>query len=344
MIVDERPNVGYGEFYITHVCNLNCSECIRMNNFHFTGHQRWDDYADDYTELSKKVSFDIISISGGESFLNPDFKKWVAGIRKLWPESTIWIGTNGSRLKYIDQLYDLLIDNKAHISISAHGRNMFNEITSNINNLLQHPISVSYRADVSKWVDVFNKNKNSDWPECNSIEEYEKLPIAIKDQCALANIDPHSILATTGSIVYTDANGVKIFYNHSYEFRSSPVKYSDDTNQFTVYDCDPNKSHDVCFSKTCHVLHKGKLYKCAHVAVLPDFIEQFNVNISKEDKKLLLDYKPLGPDSTLEEAKEFSKRIKKTIPQCKLCPSDLKTTQIEATTQKKKVIKIKKLS
>ena len=38
--------LNYAEFYITNVCNLNCTECNRFNNYHFSGHQRWDDYSD----------------------------------------------------------------------------------------------------------------------------------------------------------------------------------------------------------------------------------------------------------------------------------------------------------
>ncbi len=342
MTVDHRVNFGYGEFYITNVCNLNCSECIRMNNFHFTGHQKWEDYEDQYTELSKKVSFAIISISGGEAMLNPSFKSWVVGVRKLWPDASIWIGTNGSRLNFIEDLYPLLLDNRTNISISAHGRLMFDEITSNIHKLLQAPLTIEYLSDFSDWVELYNRSKGSDWPDCSTKEDFDQLPDHIKSECFDQKIDPDGFLSQSGSISYKDKNGIKILYNHSNLFRNTVLQYAESLNQFTVYDSDPEESHAVCFSSACHSLHKGKLYKCAHMAVLPEFMEQFNVRLSDEDKKLLLNYKPLESTASFEEVVEFNKKIKKSIPQCKLCPSNLTLTNIEASTKKKKIIKIKK--
>jgi hypothetical protein len=38
-----KYHLSYAEFYITHVCNLNCPDCNRFNNYAFKGHQRWDD-------------------------------------------------------------------------------------------------------------------------------------------------------------------------------------------------------------------------------------------------------------------------------------------------------------
>ena len=62
------------EFYITNVCNLNCDNCNRFNNFAFSGHYRWADYESSFKEWSKIIDFPEIAIIGGEPFANPDLK------------------------------------------------------------------------------------------------------------------------------------------------------------------------------------------------------------------------------------------------------------------------------
>ena len=93
-----KPVIDYAEFYITNVCNLNCDNCNRFNNFHFKGHFKWKDNEKAYKAWAKKVDINRINIIGGEPMLNPDLLNWVKGLNKLWPRSPINIITNGTRL------------------------------------------------------------------------------------------------------------------------------------------------------------------------------------------------------------------------------------------------------
>jgi organic radical activating enzyme len=93
------------EFYITNVCNLNCDNCNRFNNYHFTGHQKWEDYREIYEEWGKKINFNHISILGGEPLLNPSIIDWSHGIGGIW-KARIEIVTNGTRLLHVKGLYD----------------------------------------------------------------------------------------------------------------------------------------------------------------------------------------------------------------------------------------------
>lgn len=343
MTTDTRPVLKFGDFHITHVCNYNCEGCVRMSNYRFSGHQLWDDYKDYYTELSKKFSIKLLGISGGEPFLNPDLKNWLVGLRQLWPESEIWCGTNGSRLKFVNDLYPILLEHNIGLNICAHTRDTRDEITEHINGFLQGPISFQYRCEFSTWIQNYNEIQQPGWPDCSSIEEFDQLPEYIKDECILHKNDPHTFLSERGSYMYTDSNGVRVMYNHSLSFVTASVEYIG-SDQFNIFDSDPEEAHSVCFSRYCHTLHRGKLYKCAQVGILPEFMDQYKVNISDEDKKLLMDYKPLDVSASAEETEKFISQIGKPIPQCKLCPSNIENFEINASTDKPKIIKLKKLS
>ena len=56
----------YVEFYITNVCNLNCTNCNRFNNYAFAGHQRWADNKEFYQQWAEILDVQEISILGGE--------------------------------------------------------------------------------------------------------------------------------------------------------------------------------------------------------------------------------------------------------------------------------------
>lgn len=87
------------EIYITNVCNLACKECNRFNNYNFKGHLKWDDYAGEMVQWSKKVDAKNITLIGGEPTLHPDLETWVMNIRRLWPTTEISIQTNGTYIR-----------------------------------------------------------------------------------------------------------------------------------------------------------------------------------------------------------------------------------------------------
>ena len=60
------------EFYITNRCNLDCAYCNRLNNYNFKGHYELDAYRELYTQWSKIIQFQKLSILGGEPLLHKD--------------------------------------------------------------------------------------------------------------------------------------------------------------------------------------------------------------------------------------------------------------------------------
>jgi uncharacterized Fe-S cluster-containing radical SAM superfamily protein len=135
----------YAEFYITNVCNLTCQGCNRFNSFPLKGYQSWHEHAETYKQWSQELSLQSIGIMGGEPFLNPEFKQWVAGLRELWPSTILIIATNGTQLsKHHDFYQTLLNDRKIELRISLHNKMHKQTMTKIVEDFLQEPFEYEF--------------------------------------------------------------------------------------------------------------------------------------------------------------------------------------------------------
>ena len=338
-----KPKLPLAEFYITNVCNFNCDNCNRMNNYYFSGHQLWKDYADVYREFSTKLDIETINILGGEPMLNPTLIDWIQGIRSYWPESEINIVTNGTRLKHWPNLYKVIKDNRIRLCVTTHNAKRHDSIVKEVTELLKEPISKKYQGDLSRWHTAYLDVKDPSWPDCASANNFENLPRHIQDECTnIHKIDPENFLKNTNDLHFVDANGVRCTISYAVGFVTAPLRYAGE-NRFEVYNSVPDEAHAVCHGKYCHEFVRGKLYKCHHTALLPEFMEQYYVNMSDSDLALLKSYQPLTSERPIEDYQKFVGNIRNTIPQCKLCPSNLETILLQSSTNKPKVIKLKNL-
>lgn len=304
-----KNHLKYAEVNITNVCNYSCTHCQSLNNFAFKGHQRWNDYYLDYQKLSEQIDIETVQIIGGEPTLNPDFEKWVNGISNLWPNSKLQISTNGSRLdKLTEKIYQILLKHKGTLWITCHDIQLYDNLLDFSKTFLDEIISDSYKSD--------------DW----------------KTDYANSKHDSSTQLKTISRKI-VDKNGVEVILDWSQSFVSSVVDILDNRHLSIKYDSDPVEAHNICYFKTCHQINKGKLYKCPLVSVLPDFLNQFDVSMSVDDKMLALSYMPLSKDSS--NVSEFINNINQPIPQCKFCPSNYATKHNFIGTDKKiKIIPI----
>jgi organic radical activating enzyme len=334
------------EFYITNVCNYNCDNCNRLNNYYFSGHERWDDYKEDYRAWSEKLDVENILILGGEPLLHPELLTWVKGIRSLWPKSNITIISNGSRLGYWHQrgLFDVLSSTQTKLDISLHNRSrresLLNEIVSN---LPDPEFSIfANSGGRTTWTDAYNDVKDPSWPMCESYSDFNLLPQWIQDECTnIHKISWNDWLTNTGKTEIRDRSiqDLVITLSYSENFVTAPLKYTGD-NKFSVYNSDPERAHEICWSKHCtHMMH-GKMYKCHHVALLPEFSKQFTVGISPEDQQLIDAYEPLESSTDQPTMQMFLQNLSEPMPQCKLCPSKLDPIFLQSGTDKPKVKKI----
>ena len=333
---------GSVEFYITNVCNFNCVNCNRLNNYYFSGHQLWKDYADAYHTWSQKIDLVEMSILGGEPLLNPSLMEWITGLKRLWPAAKLHVLSNGSRLEYWHKrgLFELLAETNTDLDLFLHNRSRRKEIIEEIKNYLVNPVGELINNTHVEWAQCYNNVKDPSWPECNTYDDFANLPRHIQQECVeIHKIGWDDFLQDTGIYSIKDANGVQVFINFAEDFLTAPLKYSG-ADQFNVYHSIPEQAHKVCPSKHCTTMFSGKMYKCHHMALLPEFSKQYNVVMTNDQKTLLGSYQPLLPQDELEVMDNFIKNLRHTMPQCQLCPSSLDVTKLTSSTDKPKVKKL----
>ena len=95
----------------------------------------------------------------------------------------------------------------------------------------------------------------------------------------------------------------------------------------------PEVSHSQCGFveyKSYHFI-RGKIYKCGPAALLPEFDEQHNLDISEEDRKIVHGYQPLTLDNFENYRDDWVESLKNPIPQCKFCPENPRAAIITPT-------------
>ncbi len=303
-----KPRLKYSEIYITNVCNYSCTNCQSLNNFAFKGHQRWADYQTEYSNLSNQIDIDQIQIIGGEPTLNPEFEIWVDEISKLWPQSKLQIATNGTRLdKLTKEIYKVLLKHKGTLWITCHDIQLYDGFLDFAKTFLSNIVSDT--LDNYDFKSAFEKSKT----------------------------DP-TVELKTASRTLADDNGVEVILDWSQAFVPSVIDILDDQRLAMKFNNDPVQAHDICGFKTCHQINKGRLYKCPLVSVLPDFLNQFDVAISDEDKTLAYSYKPLTANDNVID---FVNSINDPIPQCKFCPTNYIKHTFVGTEKKIKIFPVK---
>lgn len=341
----------YSEFHITNVCNLNCTNCHKFNNFAFSGHHLWKDNAKSSAEWAKLVDIDTIAIIGGEPMLNPDFLDWVHGISTLWPSSDIVIVTNGTQLNRWPELYDVLktYQGRIELEINRHSLLAREETLADVEKFLQGPLTIEVidkDPDKKLWKNSYNSIKDTSWPPCETPESFDKLPIDVQKECReIHHFSPEIWNKEVNGVRYIDRNQIRVEFFVSDFFENVSVAHDLHTNKLTLQNSDPVQALEVCLAKACHHFIGGKLHKCGPVGLWPEFIQQFPVEITEEDRKLINAYRPATPDWNKSDLDAFIKNLvdAEVIDQCKFCPDSLTATKFEASTKKHKIIKIKSL-
>ena len=137
-----------------------------------------------------------------------------------------------------------------------------------------------------------------------------------------------SLVRTPGYYKIEDKNGVRVEFWSQTEFGQAAVHKDEKTGRFTLRQSDPIQTHQGCsfFQHKSYHMIQGKLYKCGPVALFPEFDQQHNLDLSKEDKKLIYSYKPLSIDEFNDTAKYFLDHIDEPLSHCKFCPEGWRHT------------------
>jgi organic radical activating enzyme len=349
-----KAKIHYLSFHITNHCNLNCEGCYTLSNYHLDGHQLWKDYEKDVQGWSEKLSLDYWEIYGGEPTLNPTYLEWLSNLHALWPDAQGYVKTNGYTInKKNTKLYDLLekTNGKIEIGISLHDVSRLPKVINDVKSFLKGDVSLSRYPNIEdipyskqSWVSTYNRIKGSSWPEtCSSWEEFKHLPDWVqKESIEIFGFSDVSFKDRFQGYKLVDQNNVVVVISNVYFHSEGPLIPQPDLKTFKLHSSDPIKAHESCDNRTCREIFQGKLYKCNTVSHFPNFEQQFNIELTDEDREMLHGYTPCASDATVDEIKSFLNLSNDPIPQCKFCKEDYSVVEIAASTKKIKFYKRKK--
>lgn len=126
-----------------------------------------------------------------------------------------------------------------------------------------------------------------------------------------------------------DANDMLVNVYMSNDFQQAAV-IARPNGTFTLHNSNPEQAHSMCAFAQCKCYHfiKGKIYKCGPVALMPEFDQQFNLDISNEDRALLNGYQPMTIDLWPQQGQQWIAELDNPIAQCKFCPDYVSMTKI----------------
>ena len=317
-------HLPYVEFNITNVCNLNCPDCVTYNNFAFRGHSAWQDWAETYERWSRFLRIDRLAVVGGEPMLNPDFEIWTRNLSRLWPEARMQILTNGTQISRWPDLRQLLIDCRATVKISAHGHNNRAKLLAKLATVLTSDATVTYEIndhELRSWQTSYNRIRDQSWPRCDDPRDFHELPEIIQRECReIHDLDAHAWLRRSWRQTWHDGV-ITVFVDLTDSFLPAAIRRDTQRGTWTLHDSDPDKSIEVCCGRWVPTFVNGKLHKCSTVALLPEFLKQFELDISTSDRELISAYQPAVAHHDQEQIARFVDDLVQgnSIAQCKFC-------------------------
>ena len=336
-----KLHLPYVEFYITNFCNFNCTGCNRFNNYAFHGQQTWADYEETYRRWSELLDFDQFTILGGEPMTNPDHLAWLKGITQLWPNARGAFLTNGHYLHAENRdLYEAIRATKGRVSvdIGLHNVERRDAVLGVVRNWLgrnivenRYPKNLNQLYNFTEnWKKSYNAIRDPSWPDCDTVEDWKSLPRDIQKECETQHhFSPTLLSEKLLGFELVDSEGVRVLINNENFFHQGAL-IPNPTKNFTLHNSDPEKAHEICHSKNCHHFDKGLLHKCGQVATLKEFDQQFYLDISDRDRKLIYSYKPGSVDMSADDLLQFVDTLDQPLAQCKFCPETYKISKISA--------------
>jgi MoaA/NifB/PqqE/SkfB family radical SAM enzyme len=102
-VLRQRPRLYHFEIHITDHCNLNCKGCAHFSNLCEPTFTNLTEYEADIRAMSGIFSaVDQIYLLGGEPLLHPDVASFVRVARCVFPNSRIYLMTNGILVTRMD--------------------------------------------------------------------------------------------------------------------------------------------------------------------------------------------------------------------------------------------------
>lgn len=300
-------------------CNLACSQCdTRSDVIRHTGYDPTIDDIRRGIDLANKT-FDVEnwSVLGGEPLL---YKKSVLEIikhiRSIEPNKTIFFPTNGLLLdKNINFVAELIDKYKVWVQVCNHTARFENKtLTQKI---------ISSTEQIANKLSLPKLDPTYDW--WHTIMKLETGTPNWLEYVKKRNLD-HTDEGPNEAAWMKENYG--IYYMEAHEFQT--IHNYVDGKPKPFKDNDPESSYwNSCPSVFCAILYNKKVYKCAALATLRNFLDTHNV-LDDPDWQPYLNYQPVDLETaSQEQAQYFADTHYCHVDACAMCPS--KRIQVDKT-------------
>ena len=144
------------------------------------------------------------------------------------------------------------------------------------------------------------------------IRNFLKHPIAETE-------NPNHPVGSRYQFIDADQKYIHVWVNNIFS-QSNIIEQAN--GRFGLYNSNPEIAHEVCAYRKFKNYHmiRGRIYKCGPVALMPEFDDQYQFDLSDEDRVIMRGYQGLGVDEFDHRGREFMDNIDSVVPQCKFCP------------------------
>ena len=119
--LSKKPLLKYIEMHVTDVCNLKCKGCTHFASLFHKNETSYENFVQDITDLSNKFDVAIIRLMGGEALLNPRLEEYLNITRKKFPNSKIFLVSNGLLItRMTDKVCNSIKQNDITLNITVY--------------------------------------------------------------------------------------------------------------------------------------------------------------------------------------------------------------------------------
>lgn len=293
-------------------CNLTCNQCDTRSDYIRKG--QYDPSMEDIKrgiDLANEA-FDVQkwSILGGEPLMYLDkVEEIIAHIRKIEPNKVIFFPTNGSLLdRHMDRVVELIKKYQLWVQVCNHFVSFEDQTKSN--KVKKNAEDLAYRLNIPQstepgqwWKDIMDFDSASDkWKDFT-----KKRGMDISDP----EPNEKTWIYKNYGVYYMEAGEFQTIQNFDAHGKPKPF-----------FDNDPSGSYwNSCPSVFCAFLYDKKIYKCAALGTLHNFLEMHG-SLDDPDWQKYLNYKPVDLENyTEQEADFFGATHYCHIDECAMCPN-----------------------
>jgi organic radical activating enzyme len=291
-------------------CNLTCNQCDTRSDYVRKG--QYDPTMEDIKRgidlANEKFDVQKWSILGGEPLLYLDtVTEIIDYIRQVEPNKVLFFPTNGSLLdRHMDRVVELVQKYNLWVQVCNHFVSFKDQTRSD--KVKENTRELARRLNIPKvetkrwWIDIMDYNSGSDdWQQFLARKGYD----------INSDTDEEAWIKDNSGVYYMEAG----------EFQTIQ-KFDEFGNPKPHTDNDPEGSYwNSCPSVFCAMLYNKKVYKCAALATLKNFLETRNA-LDDPDWQPYLNYKPVDLENCTDtDVAHFGQTHYCHIDECAMCPN-----------------------